>query len=80
MRPYWVKLLLLPVPTPLNLGVGVTAASEAGARDTVMAAVEGAGIVSVTPVSDVTDLDQRHVVPNMGNILVPGIWFPLGLT
>jgi hypothetical protein len=23
-------------------------------------------------------LDQKHVVPNMGNIFIRGVWFPLG--
>jgi len=27
---------------------------------------------------DVSALDERHVLPNMGNVLVRGVWFPLG--
>jgi hypothetical protein len=27
---------------------------------------------------DVSTLDQKHVVPNMGSIFRRGIWFPLG--
>ena len=27
---------------------------------------------------DVRDLDQRHVVPNMGDPAVRGVWFPRG--
>lgn len=27
---------------------------------------------------NVNDLDQSHVLPNMGNIVERGIWFPLG--
>lgn len=29
-------------------------------------------------IDSVTSLDQQHVVPNMGNLLRRGIWFPLG--
>jgi hypothetical protein len=29
---------------------------------------------------DVSTLDESHVVPNMGNVLVRGVWFPLGFT
>lgn len=28
----------------------------------------------------IPDLDQGHVVPNMGNIFKRGIWWPLGYT
>lgn len=27
---------------------------------------------------EVSELDQNHVVPNMGIIIARGIWFPLG--
>ena len=78
LRPYWVQLARRPEPTPLNIGIGVTAASEEESRAMVLQAVEDADIVSVSPVLDATELDQGHVVPNMGNLLVRGIWFPLG--
>jgi hypothetical protein len=29
---------------------------------------------------DISTLDQGHVLPNMGNVLVRGIWYPLGFT
>ena len=29
---------------------------------------------------DVSTLDKGHVLPNMGNVLVRGIWYPLGFT
>ena len=29
---------------------------------------------------DISTLDERHVLPNMGNVLVRGIWYPLGFT
>ena len=27
---------------------------------------------------DISTLDEKHVLPNMGNIFRRGIWFPLG--
>jgi hypothetical protein len=27
---------------------------------------------------DVSKLDHNHVVPNMGSVVVRGVWFPLG--
>ena len=32
----------------------------------------------VHPVASVDELDPNHVVPNMGNILKRGVWFPKG--
>jgi len=32
----------------------------------------------VKPVRDASELDQGHVVPNMGNWLRRGVWYPLG--
>jgi hypothetical protein len=29
---------------------------------------------------DVSRIDEQHVLPNMGNVLERGIWFPLGFT
>ena len=29
---------------------------------------------------DVSTLEQGHVLPNMGNVLVRGIWYPLGFS
>jgi len=69
----------LPSPSPLNLGIGVAATSERDARALFSAAFgDGAEIAGLAPIQSVDDLDQHHVVPNMGNILVRGIRFPLG--
>ena len=77
MRPYWVEFRNAPL-SALRLGMGVTAYSEADARDLVGQAVPGQTISDIRPVERVADLEQGHVVPNIGNILVRGIWFPLG--
>ncbi len=61
----------------LNLGVGVTAYSEADAR-TLVAETFDRRIVAVEVITDMRAIDQNHVAPNMGNHLERGIWFPLG--
>jgi hypothetical protein len=77
MRPYWIKVEEQPLPTFLNLGVGITATSEQDARQ-IFAAKFGDDlpIASVTPIPDIDYLEQSHVRPNMGNWLKRGIWFP----
>ena len=41
-------------------------------------AVADIAIREIREVNDVAELDQGHVIPNMGNMLKRGIWFPLG--
>jgi hypothetical protein len=72
LAPYWIDCDDAP-------GVGITAQSEADA----LALLEKAfgnqrHPRRVTHVHDVTELDQDHVVPNMGNWLRRGVWYPLG--
>ena len=72
MTPYWIK-------TDRGLGVGLTALSEAGAR-ALFDEVFGSSykFMGIEPIADMRHLDQNHVVPNMGNWLRRGVWFPLG--
>jgi hypothetical protein len=79
MHPYWVTFERTAAPTLFNLGYGVTANSEDDAREILLAAVPDAPtIVSVTPIKDMRDLDQGHVIPNRENWFPRGIWFPKG--
>jgi hypothetical protein len=67
---------------PVGFGVGVTAASEAEARQLAEAtraryfpaAILGEVVADV----DIRTLDQAHVVPNMGLVVRPGVWYPCG--
>ena len=73
MHPYWIN-------TPGSLGVGITAYSKADAlHQFVLAFGKEAQHGAPTPITDLADLDQDHVIPNMGNHLKRGVWFPLGL-
>jgi hypothetical protein len=79
LRPYWITLERITEPSPLNLGVGITARSESDAR----ALFEQAWgteyrIEIIEAVDDMRSIEQNHVAPNMGNHMVRGIWFPLG--
>lgn len=80
---FWIKFKRIDSPTPLNLGCGVTAYSQQDAVELVKRSlVEHYGLESLPEIDQitegisVTDLDQNHVVPNMGNVLVRGVWFP----
>ena len=79
MHPYWITFERTPTPTLFNLGVGITARSEEDARELLATTIHDApAIVNVTIIKDMRDLDQGHVMPNMGNWFCRGIWFPKG--
>lgn len=73
MRPYWVR-----TDHPMSLGVGVTARSEGDAINLFQSAWPADKIVGIQAINDIGELDQKHVVPNMGDWLRRGIWFPQG--
>lgn len=70
--PYWIDCLDAP-------GVGITAQSETDALTLLEKAFGGGRKPSrVSRIHDATELDQNHVVPNMGNWLKRGVWYPIG--
>lgn len=78
---FWFQLQPFAEATPLNLGCGVTAESEEAALSMVRTRVfAGAPFEVEHTIADVdlATLDQGHIIPNMGNPIVRGVWFPLG--
>ena len=74
LRLYWIK-----TDKPLGLGYGITARSEEDAESLLRLFMSSdCAIISIEPVKDAASLDQGHVMPNMGNMLRRGIWYPLG--
>ena len=73
MHPYWIT-------TDGHPGVGVTARSEAEALQLFALAFPSKQVISIEIIKDLNDLDQNHVVPNLGgaNWFMRGIWFPQG--
>jgi hypothetical protein len=79
MYPFWITLEPQTAPNLFNLGVGVTANPEEDAQQILTAALKDAPpIFNITRIKDMSDLDQEHVAPNMGNWFRRGIWFPAG--
>ena len=81
---YWLEFAMssFSEPTPLRLGCGVTAHAKTDALEIVRTRVFHGGevptVVSVIEDVDLSTLDPRHVLPNIGNPAVRGVWFPLG--
>jgi hypothetical protein len=77
MHPYWivVERKLFPGRT----GIGITARSEAHALALLTKAYGSAyRVISIKIIEDMRELDQKHVIPNMGNWFKLGIWYPRG--
>jgi hypothetical protein len=70
-------------PASTGIGVGVTAYSLADAKFLADKALIylPAGASLSSPIQDVRveELDQLHVIPNMGPCNFHGIWFPQGV-
>jgi len=74
MKPYWIT-----TDKPMSLGYGITARSVDDAEALLRLVLpENYAPTGITPVDDIRSLDQGYVVPNMGNLLSRGIWYPLG--
>jgi len=73
LRRYWFK-------TKEHLGLGVTAFSVDDAKRLIDEAARRLGrdyeILGIVEDVDVCDLDQGHVVPNMGPPNFRGVWYP----
>jgi hypothetical protein len=81
MKRYWFTFEKLERPSPLSFGCGVTAHDYQDAlaimRDSVFQG-HAPPIKDVVEDVDVSRLEAKHVLPNLGNVLIRGIWFPLG--
>ncbi len=77
LKAYWIESPAIHPP-----GLGVTAFS----RDDAFQLLNASGYalrpddpsIRVTEGIQVEDLDQNHIVPNMGPIVFRGVWFPCG--
>ena len=71
-----------PHPIGTLLGCGITAYSQSDALLLLQERVFGGNspppVKRVVENVDVSQLDQAHIRPNMGNPAERGIWYPLG--
>ena len=75
--PFWI----IPPDTPGPVGFGATGYSLDDAlriiRDLGYDLPMDVRLLRITEGVTVAELDQNHVVPNMGPIVVRGMWYPL---
>lgn len=79
---FWFTFQDLPKFSKFGLGCGVTAYNREDAigilKERVFFGCSLPTIHSVTEDIDIRELDQDHIVPNMGLVIARGVWFPTG--
>ena len=84
LRRFWFRFENSGKPSPLNLGCGVTAYDRDDAMliliDKIFRENPMPRIETVIEDVDVSTLDQKHVLPNMGAPNQRGVWYPMGYT
>ena len=74
------ELVSVWFPTPGHLGIGATGYDLADATRLASAAASELKwtieLTQAVPNVRVADLDQNHVLPNMGVIVSRGVWYP----
>lgn len=87
VKVFWIRFQLddgYVYPAGTRMGCGVTAYSEFEAMRPIKNVVFGDQdlplVAEIIEIEDVSQLDSNHVIPNMGNFLKPGVWFPMGYT
>jgi hypothetical protein len=85
LHKYWFKFSLSmndPHPIGTLMGCGVTASSRDEALELLRALVFRShpmpSIEKCIEDVKISDLDTKHVLPNMGDCSQRGIWFPMG--
>ncbi len=85
LHKYWFKFALTinePHPIGVLLGCGVTAISKDEAlvilREQVFHSIPMPAIEFCVEDVSISDLDKKHILPNVGNSAERGVWFPLG--
>jgi hypothetical protein len=82
MKRFWFTFRNTERSAPVGPGCGVSAHDYSDAvgilEETVLRDYPTLIIEGVREDVDVRDLDQGHVVPNIGNVAVRGVWFPKG--
>jgi hypothetical protein len=78
LRRYWFRFEATPTPGALGLGCGVTAFNLEDALRIAREVAPSLTIKACIEDVDISELDQSHVIPNMGLVTERGVWYPLG--
>jgi len=76
---YWMEFKELPNFCGLCRGVGVTAFTDDDAIQLVSQKIDPElknSIATVKQLLSLNEITDEHILPNMGNELVRGVWFP----
>jgi hypothetical protein len=79
LRRFWIRLAGDEMPVGFRMGCGVTAYTRDDAFALLLKvwpATRGEPVIIDVSEDDLTTLDQRHVLPNIGDVTRRGVWFP----
>ena len=83
LKKYWISFKKNTTPTVFNLGCGATASDRIDLqkvldKSEILSRYPNLSIDKIEQISKIDELESKHVLVNMGNPAVRGIWFPLG--
>ena len=82
LEKYWFRFVQFSEPTALNLGCGVSAHSLQDAINIMREYIFGDNgppeIIEQIEQIELDSLEKNHVLPNIGNVAIRGVWFPQG--
>ncbi len=85
LRRYWFtfpRSSFKELPQGIRIGCGITAYNQEDAINILQTSVfkspEMPEFETITQDVDISTLDGSHILPNMGDVTLRGIWFPLG--
>ena len=83
MRRFWFQFDVSNDLSPgVRMGCGITAYDQEDAlrllRERVFFETTVPRPLDIVEDVDISSLDAGHVLPNMGNVAIRGVWFPLG--
>jgi hypothetical protein len=79
MKRYWLTFQKVDRPHPINLGCGVTADGLQDALLMIRKAFPNLALgqpLTVAEDIDISTLDARHILPNIGDVREEGVWWP----
>ena len=82
IKRFWFNFSEQPLPIGVQHGCGLSAYDYEDALELLKNKVfKDMGLPDIENVIqdvDVSTLDSGHVLPNIGNVSIRGVWFPLG--
>jgi hypothetical protein len=82
IKTFWITFISNSLPSLFQKGCGVSAVDEFEALSIInsnkMVILYTSGVDNIKPIN-IDDVEKNHILPNVGNFAVRGIWYPNGI-